>query len=588
MAMTLHIRILIWIIIGVGVAPSMLRASVGSDVSLEWRPGFQSVLLGEVAEVGLYAVSANAPEHSVGIIETILVWDPAKLTLLENLDNGPYTWFLSGFPDDSNQDGLNAPFVGVPSNDGNAWYNAVSLFPPNAPASATPGGLLVTTFRFTATDSGVTQLEMPAVFGQATHTQVWDGKIAGLIVTGTLGAPAIIEVISGTCQVDGDCDDGVFCTDDSCVGNQCVFAANDAHCPDDGDLCNGAESCDAVSDCVSSGNPCLPEQFCNPATGSCDECLASGDCDDGIFCNGAESCTAGACQSGSSPCPAGAFCNETTQGCDECQVAADCNDGADCTSDACVVGSCVLTANDAFCPPDGLFCNGLEFCLGSGGDPITGCASSGPPCKFCDELFGCECNSPVVEVMGNRYLRITPQPVGAATITALVVTSCGGSNAQYVGPLPETTGLSGFDQDGDGVMESTVGSLVVDPANALWLTSDQWGGSVFVTGDFITPATSVDVQADCGEPGIPNLTAPVMVTTSGYGDIDLDGTPTLGDVLLIVLGFQDNFKDTARALLDLAPCAVDQTINIADVFFGVLAFQGAPFGTTCEQGVCPP
>ncbi|MFQ5463098.1 MAG: hypothetical protein ACE5E5_10800 [Phycisphaerae bacterium] len=578
------IRVLLSVTVG---ATSV--ASLRADVGLEWRPGWQTVLIGDTVEVGLYAVSENGPEQSVSIIEAILVWDPAQLTLLDHLDNGPYTWFLSAFPDDSNQDGLNAPFAGIPANDGDGWYNAVSLFPPNAPAAATVDGLLVTTFRFTATSGGITQLEMPATSGQATHTQVWDGKTAGLVVTGSLGPPAVIEVIDGNCQVDADCDDGVACTDDACVANQCVFAANDVHCPDDGMFCNGVERCDAVNDCVATGDPCAPGTFCNEATDACDQCQTSADCDDAVFCNGAEFCVAGICQPGTNPCPLGSFCNETAQACDECQVDGDCSDGLACTDDACVGGTCVSTANDALCPDDGLFCTGVEFCLGLGGDPVSGCAHSGPPCDNCNELSGCTCDPPLVEVMGNRYLRITPQPPGTAIVTAFVVTSCGGTNPQYVGPLTGTTGLSGFDQDGDGVSESTLGVLVDDPANALWLAPDQWGGSVFVTGEFITPKAVLSVQADCGQPGAADLTSPVDVVPSLYGDIDLDGTANLGDVLLIVLGFQNDFTDTTRALVDLAPCTTDQIINIADVFFGVLAFQGVPpFLFTCEQSACAP
>jgi len=149
--------------------------------------------------------------------------------------------------------------------------------------------------------------------------------------------------------------------------------------------------------------------------------------------------------------------------------------------------------------------------------------------------------------------------------------------------------LSALIRMGMGVPESSLGGLVVDPANALWLTPAQWGGSAFVTGLLIIPATAFEVQADCGDPFNPNLTTPVSVTTSAYGDVDGDGSPGLGDALLIVLGFQNNFNDTTRAVLDLAPCAPDQAINIGDVFMGVLAFQGdAPFLKTCPDSACVP
>lgn len=53
---------------------------------------------------------------------------------------------------------LNAPYSGVPANDGNAWYNALSRFPPNPTAMAMPGGLLVTTFRFRVLSTDPTQV----------------------------------------------------------------------------------------------------------------------------------------------------------------------------------------------------------------------------------------------------------------------------------------------------------------------------------------------------------------------------------------------------------------------------------------------
>jgi hypothetical protein len=58
------------------------------------------------------------------------------------------------------------------------------------------------------------------------------------------------------CLVDADCDDGVACTDDTCVSGTCDLKPNDANC-NDGNPCNGEETCDAVSDCIA--GPCLAE-----------------------------------------------------------------------------------------------------------------------------------------------------------------------------------------------------------------------------------------------------------------------------------------------------------------------------------------
>ncbi|OWY61165.1 hypothetical protein B7486_65235, partial [cyanobacterium TDX16] len=59
------------------------------------------------------------------------------------------------------------------------------------------------------------------------------------------------------CQNDGDCDDGLFC--------------------------NGVETCNTgTGECQPGpGDPCLPEEFCNETTDTCDQCVVDGDCDDG-------------------------------------------------------------------------------------------------------------------------------------------------------------------------------------------------------------------------------------------------------------------------------------------------------------------
>ena len=103
---------------------------------------------------------------------------------------------------------------------------------------------------------------------------------------------------------DSLCDDYISCTDDTCNpadpgsnADGCFLKTNNANC-DDGDWCNGTESCDTTLGCQD-GTPV--------------------DCDDGLYCNGEEICDVGSktCLSGSDPCPDdGLFCNGI-EGCDE-------------------------------------------------------------------------------------------------------------------------------------------------------------------------------------------------------------------------------------------------------------------------------
>jgi hypothetical protein len=197
------------------------------------------------------------------------------------------------------------------------------------------------------------------------------------------------DTATGTCQpgTPPDCDDGVGCTVDTCdeTSDTCVNTPNDANC-DDGDVCNGSETCDATLDCQA-GTPldCDDQELCTtdscdsvsgcanvpvecPAGEICDstdglckpepDCTVDADCDDGFFCNGVETCdvATGTCQAGTPP---------------------DCDDGVDCTVDTCdeVNDACANTPDDLSCPDDGLFCTGDEIC-----DPAAGCVSTGDPC----------------------------------------------------------------------------------------------------------------------------------------------------------------------------------------------------------------
>ncbi len=71
------------------------------------------------------------------------------------------------------------------------------------------------------------------------------------------------------CSGDGDCDDGVACTDDTCEGTVCVYTPNDANCPDDGLYCNGVETCSVTLGCQSEPAPC-PAESCNEISDVCE------------------------------------------------------------------------------------------------------------------------------------------------------------------------------------------------------------------------------------------------------------------------------------------------------------------------------
>lgn len=133
--------------------------------ALEWRPQQQVASPGQIVEVGLYVVPTGSRDMELIGLQVILDWDPALLELVDNVDpcDDPdacfvcpqanrYNWFISGFPDDCDYGGLNAPCPGFPDNDGDAFYASfvqVLCNGQSAPrAVATPEGFWVTTFRF--------------------------------------------------------------------------------------------------------------------------------------------------------------------------------------------------------------------------------------------------------------------------------------------------------------------------------------------------------------------------------------------------------------------------------------------------------
>lgn len=132
------------------------------------------------------------------------------------------------------------------------------------------------------------------------------------------------------------------CSTASCDAQtgECIDAPvpNGTSC-DDGDACNGAETCQAGA--CSPGTPVI--------------------CDDGDACNGVETCQAGACQPGSPViCDDGDVCN----GVETCQagacspgVALRCDDGDPCTIDRCDVGGCAHEP-----APDGTTCGSAGSC----------------------------------------------------------------------------------------------------------------------------------------------------------------------------------------------------------------------------------
>ncbi len=176
-------------ILGLVFSSAGLRAGEGV-VDLEWRPDVLSVGVGETAEIGLFAVAAVGDNIAISGLQAILAWDPGFLELAGHIDDGQYGWLQSGFPNDSGLDDLNAglvdPPLGVPNNDGDAFYTALGRL--GDPPVIDTDALLVTTMRFHAlavTDA--TQVCIPEMAGDFTESAVF----ANWPITGELGCATI-------------------------------------------------------------------------------------------------------------------------------------------------------------------------------------------------------------------------------------------------------------------------------------------------------------------------------------------------------------------------------------------------------------
>lgn len=248
----------------------------------------------------------------------------------------------------------------------------------------------------------------------------------GLCVTGA-------TCLTGVCQggspidctsLDSDCTIGICIAATGACATQPIsegLPCDDALACTLNDVCTAGTCSGTVVDCSILNGPCVIG-ICDPGSGSCFSQPANNGvgCDDGNLCttndvcfNGNctgigldctafdDDCNIGACSPGTGTCSA-VIVNEGN-GCDDldpCTSGDVCASGVcaggplDCTflDDACNTGTCnpATTSCEAVAQPDntscddGLFCNGLEVCVGGA------CPAALPPCgganELCDEL----------------------------------------------------------------------------------------------------------------------------------------------------------------------------------------------------------
>lgn len=168
---------------------SMISVGYCGTVSLEWRPGYQIVRTGDSVTLRLYAASDDGANHAISGLDAIMLYDPAYLAFQNIIPNTGlnYRWLVDGFFSPS-PDNLNNSL-----DDGNMMYSAWARL--GEPAVASVSGLLVTSLVFDAQSEVCrTLVRIPATFGAASSTRIFDGSIPNFDVKGSLGSARVMVV----------------------------------------------------------------------------------------------------------------------------------------------------------------------------------------------------------------------------------------------------------------------------------------------------------------------------------------------------------------------------------------------------------
>lgn len=179
-------------ILYLGAALLLLAAPGLADVDLvleTYQPSCETTL-----GIDLFAKSDSPMNQPFNAMDVVLTWDPNVVTLLgHDALAYDYAWMESGFSfGDLNEDW----------SDGDAMYTAFARF--DAPAYATPAGLLVTTFIFERVTGGAVDIAIAA------EVELYETLVAGIapgsIVTGQLDTEFVAPSLRGDVNCDGRVD----------------------------------------------------------------------------------------------------------------------------------------------------------------------------------------------------------------------------------------------------------------------------------------------------------------------------------------------------------------------------------------------
>lgn len=151
-----------------------------APVDLSLTPAEQCLAPGLSVDVDLVLSNVGGPQD-VGVVEVLLNWDPAELTLDSVTPIG--NWFGAGFLNDPDD-------INVDIADGEALYTLLGN--PVTP-QVVDGDFTTAVFRFTALTQG--EVSLAASAGQFAQSQVL-GTSPGQDITGALGGPVSVVTSS--------------------------------------------------------------------------------------------------------------------------------------------------------------------------------------------------------------------------------------------------------------------------------------------------------------------------------------------------------------------------------------------------------
>lgn len=165
------------------------------NVNLVLSPPSQTVAAGDQVSIEVYAVSDSPFDQAFAALDVLVGWDPAFLNPITFSNAGAgYTWGNSGFL---------FPTLNGNLNDGNAEWSGERQLGGPFPL-ATPAGLKLTTFKFTAiAPTAGTLVSMPATLS-GRNTRVFHPSIPNTNILGLLSPDVMVTITLPPTNISGN------------------------------------------------------------------------------------------------------------------------------------------------------------------------------------------------------------------------------------------------------------------------------------------------------------------------------------------------------------------------------------------------